>query len=217
MRTRPACFPGVLPPISFRALIACVLCAATLARSEETAGGSLNHEVESYLAAASAEPRDSTFHASWRNGPVVETEDGEYMVRLRSRLLWDMVGRGSNTAVAVENREAYLRQGRIGLRGRVLGNTIFLVEIDFGLDDLVLMDVFVGMRNLKTLGTLTIGHQREPFSLDGVTPIPFHAFLERATSTNVFAPARNFGIRMTGPCVSGQGNSECAIEVPELT
>ena len=117
-----------------RGCIAALLWLVAPAQAEEVKSYSLDRAVKGYLATATESPNPK-FETSWRNGPVFETEDGEYMLRLRARMLWDMVGRGSNTAVAVENRESYLRQGRIGMRGRIAGRTVFMIEVDFGNPD----------------------------------------------------------------------------------
>jgi phosphate-selective porin OprO/OprP len=191
MQKRSACPRRVISSLWITGLLGM----ATSVCAEESTYASLLHEVDAYIAATDAAPATPTLTASWRNGPVLESDDGAFMIRLRGRLLWDAIGRDSDTPVAVENSEIFLRQGRIGVRGRILTNTIFMAEVDFGLNQITLMDIFVGLRKLDYLGSLTIGHQREPFSLDGVTPIPFHAFLERASATNVFAPSRSVGIR----------------------
>jgi len=178
-----------------RAVVAGVLWIAASARAGETSDTSLAREVDRYLEQTAEETRNPTLHPKWRNGLVFESANGDFMVRLRSRLLWDTVWRHTDTVSDGDNNSSFFRQVRFGVRGRVYKNTIFLIEMDFGLGQISFMDVFVGLRRLPVLGTVTLGHQREPFSLDGVTPIPFHAFMERATATNVFAPARALGAR----------------------
>jgi phosphate-selective porin OprO/OprP len=53
--------------------------------------------------------------------------------------------------------------------------------------------MFIGMRNLGPVGPVTIGHFKEPVSLEQQTSSKYLVFMERSLA-EVFTPARNVGI-----------------------
>ena len=173
-----------------RFLLAFLLAASTAAAERDLA---LAEDVDAYL----ADTGEIDLNAVWRRAPIFESADGRFRIRLRSRLLADFYWATSNDySGPVTEDGAFLRQARIGVFGRAYENMIYMLEYQFSEGQALPFDVFVGMRNLGAFGQLIFGHQREPFSLDGVTPIPFHTLLERGEPTRAFALARNLGIRL---------------------
>ena len=74
---------------------------------------------------------------------------------------------------------------------------IFKVQYDFaGGTDVDFKDVWVGLTNIPYVGTVKVGHYKEPFSLEELTSSKYISFLERALP-NAFAPSRNVGIMLT--------------------
>jgi phosphate-selective porin OprO/OprP len=58
--------------------------------------------------------------------------------------------------------------------------------------------MYIGLRNLGPIGTVMIGHMKEPFSLEQQMSSNYYTFMERSLG-DVFAPARNVGILAYNP------------------
>ncbi|MHC4959582.1 MAG: OprO/OprP family phosphate-selective porin [Planctomycetota bacterium] len=158
---------------------------------------SLNKEIDRYLEKSAPPAYSADLNPRWRSGPVFQSEDKAFRVRLRGRVLWDFYdGKSDDYAEPVTENGTFLRQLRLGVIGHVHKSTIFMLELEFSSGSPRPRDVFVGLQNLGNFGRLKIGHMREPFGLDGTTPIPFHQHLERASSTRAFSLGRNLGIRL---------------------
>ncbi|MAA93171.1 MAG: porin [Rheinheimera sp.] len=87
-----------------------------------------------------------------------------------------------------------VRRGRMGLQGNFSSDWRFVIEYDFAEGgDASATDV-----NLRTKfagGSLTIGHQRLPFSLNTLTSSNSMTFMERASGSTVITPDRKLGVR----------------------
>ncbi|MFC1824023.1 OprO/OprP family phosphate-selective porin [Thermodesulfobacteriota bacterium] len=70
----------------------------------------------------------------------------------------------------------------------------FKLDIDFAnIRDV--KDNYIRLTKLPLIGFLTLGHMKEPFSLEAWAGLKAVTFMERALPVNAFAPGRNFGIR----------------------
>ncbi len=69
----------------------------------------------------------------------------------------------------------------------------FKLQFDFAGGDADIKDAYLRFKNLPFVGNVTIGHFKEPFSLEELTSSKYITFMERALP-NVFAPGRNMGI-----------------------
>jgi phosphate-selective porin OprO/OprP len=175
------------------------------ARVEKPPDTSLDKEVEKYLAETEPRPIGVPLAGQWFHAPVFESEDSAFRVHIRGRLLVDSHWATSSTYdSAVTADGVFVRQARLGVAGHVYTNVLFMLEYEFSNGDARARDVFVGLRNLGPFGRLKFGHLREPFGLDATTPIPFHALLERASSTRAFALGRNPGIRLHDRTLGGR-------------
>ena len=70
----------------------------------------------------------------------------------------------------------------------------FRAQLEFADDQFNLKDLWYGFNQVPYLGSLRIGHVREPFSLEELTGLPSRTFMERSLPTRAFAPNRNLGI-----------------------
>ncbi len=76
---------------------------------------------------------------------------------------------------------------------------IFKVQYDFAGGDAAVKDLYIGVKDIPGLGTLRLGHFKEPFSLEGLTSSKYSTFME-AGLRNVFFPSRNTGIGFHNSC-----------------
>jgi phosphate-selective porin OprO/OprP len=86
------------------------------------------------------------------------------------------------------------RRARVGVSGTLYDFVDFKAEYDFAGGDADFADVYIGAE-LPSIGTIQVGHFKEPFSLEEQTSSRFTTFAERALP-NAFSPARNTGIML---------------------
>ncbi len=87
-----------------------------------------------------------------------------------------------------------VRRGRMGLQGSFSPDWRFVIEYDFAEGG----DANAADVNLRTKfagGSLTIGHQRLPFSLNTMTSSNSMTFMERSSASTVITPDRKLGVR----------------------
>ncbi len=174
--------------------LACAVAAA------ETKDLSLEKEVEHYLATASpaAESGPPELKGVWKDGPRWTSADGNFAVALVGRLHADSFWISSDEFdAAVTEDGTFFRRVRLGAQGTVYKNVEFKIELDFAKSTPVLTDVFVGLRGLGALGTLRVGHMREPFTLEVMESSNDISVPERAAAVEAFAPFRNVGIALS--------------------
>jgi len=153
---------------------------------------SLDAEVERYL-----EETGSVISMVHREDGLIQSlsADGNFAFHIRGRMLLDTMWERS-PSFSTEG-QLFFRQIRMGVDGHLLHNMVYALEISLASTGTVgLQDVFVGIRNLGALGTVQAGHQRRPFSLDGMTSILHHTFMERASPTRAFQLGRDSGLRL---------------------
>jgi len=163
----------------------------SLTASTFAGDSSLEADVERYL--AETDPLRAMRHVE--SGLTrFESPSSRSAMHVRGRMLMDWSFQRSEQFVDVGT--VFFRQLRLGIDGHIFERTIYSLEISFTKGgDVGLQDVFVGLRDLGVFGTFQVGHQRRPFSLDGMTSIVQHMFMERAASTRAFQLGRDTGLR----------------------
>lgn len=102
-----------------------------------------------------------------------------------------------------ENRTRF-DTARLGIEGFVYENVEYKIEMAFGeagikangtqnVDRPVFKDVYIAYSELAYLGTVRVGHFKEPFSLEELTSARFMTFMEKSL-LNAFSPTRNIGL-----------------------
>lgn len=85
--------------------------------------------------------------------------------------------------------------------GQLGDNFRFKLEASFSPPAPVLTDNYIQVLHIPAAGTLTVGHFKEPFSLDELTGSGNTVFVERALP-NAFAPGYNFGIGLNNTALN---------------
>ncbi|MHC4931385.1 MAG: OprO/OprP family phosphate-selective porin [Planctomycetota bacterium] len=174
------------------------------AAEEKAADVSLEKEVARYVQMAEPKADDPTFKGEFKTGPRWTSADGNFQVKFIGRLMVDWFWQGSDDFADTPDG-VFVRRARIGTEGTAYKNVIYKLEIDFSKasdgddedNEVVLADVFLGLKNLPTVGTLLIGHIKEYFSLEELTSSKYIQFMERSAPVQAFAPARNQGLGLT--------------------
>jgi phosphate-selective porin OprO/OprP len=188
-----------------RLLAALVLLLAVARAEDEQVDPSLGKEVGKYLEETTTPASGVRLDGRWFNAPLFESDDDAFLIHIRGRLLVDWYWATSDdydSSVTADG--VFVRQARLGVAGHVHTNVLYMLEYEFSNGDARPRDVFVGLRELGPFGRLKLGHMREPFGLDATTPIPFHVFLERASSTRALGLGRNPGIRLHDRILRGR-------------
>lgn len=84
------------------------------------------------------------------------------------------------------------RRARLGAHGYVGEQLNWVAEFDFAGGSISFKDVFIGLDELPVVRRIRVGHQREPFSLEGQISSNDFSFVERSPSMSL-DPARTWG------------------------
>jgi phosphate-selective porin OprO/OprP len=156
------------------------------------------------LATAGASFAGTDLKASWSNGLSLQSEDKSFKLKIGGRIMddWAWFSQDDSNEVYYGNIQdgTEFRRARIALSGTVYSYILFKAEFDFAGaakagKEVAMKDVYMGIASIPVVGTIQMGHQKEPFGLEIMTSSNYHTFMERAV-TSVFAPERNTGIRM---------------------
>ena len=136
--------------------------------------------------------------AYWKSGLRLDSADGEFKLKIGGRIMNDW---------AVYSTDKKLRRqfGRIGdgsefrrarffMEGSVYGNIKYKFQYDFASSD-PFKDAYIQLKKLPLAGNFTVGHFKEPFSLEELTSDKYITFMERSLP-NVFSSGRNLGVRL---------------------
>jgi len=143
-------------------------------------------------------------NASWSNGLSLQSEDKSFKLKIGGRIMndWAWFSQDDSNEVYYGNIQdgTEFRRARIAMSGTVYNYILFKAELDFAGaakagKEVAMKDVYMGIASIPVVGTIQMGHQKEPFGLEVMTSSNQTTFMERAV-TNVFAPERNTGIRM---------------------
>jgi phosphate-selective porin OprO/OprP len=173
----------------------------------------LEREQATKEALAATKPSPDTLRAYFKNGWNLETADGNFKLVIGGFIQndWNV----SDPSTPVKN--AYkltgtstgtqFRRARLSLAGLVYSNIDFKFEYDFAEQtggNPSFKDVYVGMNQIPVVQYLRVGHFKEPFSLEELTPDTYTTFMERANPINAFAaPGSNFNLFGSTSTVSG--------------
>lgn len=140
---------------------------------------------------------DLTFRVFFKDGLKFQTLNEQFEFQIGGRTFVDFAffetDRDVRAAIGGDNEDgAEFRAARLFVSGTLYQRVIFKAEYDFAGGDADFKDVYIGLEDVPVLGTVKVGHFKEPFSLEELTSSRFVTFMERA-SPNLFAPGRNTG------------------------
>lgn len=181
-------------------------------RAEESASDLTQRvaRLEADLAKLKAEKpaADDALVATWKNGFRLASRDDAFELRLRAFFQFDTAAflgeqdiNESLAAGAEEGKDpvqlqngAEIRRARIGFEGALYESMEYDVIFDLAGDQVEPVDVYVAWLDVPVLGTVRIGHQREPISrLQGGSAN--YIFMEKGLQ-DALVPDRNLGIRV---------------------
>lgn len=139
------------------------------------------------------------FRVYWKNGLKLGTDDDRFELSIGGRSQFDFgfftQNRNFEQLNGKQPDASGFRRLRFKIGGTIYERYIFSAEVDFAGGDADFKDVYVGITDVPGVGTLTIGHQHEPFGLETRTSNLHITFMERSVA-HTFSPERNTGIRV---------------------
>ncbi len=141
----------------------------------------------------------NTMRTYWQDGLRLDSNDGSFKLKIGGRIqhdwaFFDADGRIEDRVGELDDGTEF-RRARLYLSGTIYDNTEFKLQFDFADGDSDFKDVYLGLRNVPVVGSVRVGHFKEPFSLEELTSSNYITFMERSLVTT-FAPARNTGIML---------------------
>jgi phosphate-selective porin len=176
----------------FVAIAMVVACAGTGAQAQN-----LEERIRRLEDLMGAEVDADDFRVFWKDGLRFETRDARFRLEFGGRIQTDFAliseDRETRREIGKQEDAAEIRRAQIFARGRIHDRVTFRVQYDFRGGETRFNEVSLGLEGLPLLGTLKIGHIKEPFSLERVTSAKYITFLERALPA-ALVPGRNTGL-----------------------
>jgi phosphate-selective porin OprO/OprP len=151
-------------------------------------------------AAPSPSPLPDTLRAYFKNGFVLETADGNFRFApiVLTQVDWNvsLPDEAVQQAFKLQGNSSgvQFRRARLGFQGIVFGNIDYKFEYDFAEQtggQPSFKDVYMGMSQIPFVQYVRVGHFKEPFSLEELTPDTYTTFMERATNNTFAQPGSN--------------------------
>jgi phosphate-selective porin OprO/OprP len=156
------------------------------------------------IKAQESSPNDMRVY--WKEGLRLDSSDGNFKLKIGGRLMndWGWLTEDEKIRRSFGRLEdgVEFRRARLYSSGTIYGAGIYKLQVDFATGEVSFKDVYLGIKGLGTLGQLTIGQFKEPFSLEELTSSNYTTFMERSL-INTFAPARKTGM-MINSAVMGE-------------
>lgn len=154
----------------------------------------------SHLAPSDAAAQSPPLTAGWRDGFVIQNENGDF--RLQIGLLLHADGRfvTDDPDNAVTNT-FLARRARPSLRGRLGQRFEFFLNPDFGSSTLVVQDAYLDTR-FSSAFRVRVGKTKAPFGMERLVSVSNIAFFERGYPT-ALVPNRDTGVHVLGDLAGG--------------
>jgi phosphate-selective porin OprO/OprP len=129
-------------------------------------------------------------YASTRGGIEIVSSDGEFFAEFGGRLLLDAAYYDEDKNSLGNGTE--LRSARLEMEGRIFADILYELSVDFADGDADMKDAWLAY-DAHHPWRFTLGHFKEPFSLEELTSSKHLTFMERALP-NALTPGRNMGL-----------------------
>lgn len=136
--------------------------------------------------------------AHWKSGLRLDSADGKFKLRVGGRIMNDWTIYGTDDEVRSKFSRigdgSEFRRARFYMQGSVYGNIKYKFQYDFASSD-PFKDAYIQLRKIPMIGNFTVGHFKEPFSLEEATSSKSITFMERSLP-NALKAGRNLGVRV---------------------
>ena len=151
------------------------------------------------MLATSVYAADEGYSVKWKNGLHINSPDGQFKLKLGGRTYLDFASVSGSESIKAMNGATgtgvEFRTARLYAAGTLFGRLAYKSQFDFAPGAVTLKDVYIALKKVPAVGTVKVGHFKEPFGLEELTSSRFITFMERALPAT-FAPSRNVGIQV---------------------
>ncbi len=151
------------------------------------------------FSAAGSTHAESELQVLWKEGLRLQSADKAFEVKIGGRIMNDWIWNSPEDTIEAAFGSDHFQDGtefrraRLYVSGQVYDNVIFKAQYDFAGAEVTFKDVYMGIRKIPGVGTVKMGHFKEPFSLEELTSSNHITFMERAF-VSAFVPSRNTGM-----------------------
>lgn len=132
----------------------------------------------------------------FKNGLRLDSRDKRFKYQIGGRIQADVsfFDPDSRFKTSIEDTAngAEFRRARFFISGLLYNRVKFKAQYDF-VGQTSFTDVYIGLIGIPVIGNVTVGHFKEPFSLEDLTSSKYFPFLETSLR-DAFTPGRNLGI-----------------------
>jgi len=166
------------------------------------------------LASATALEAKKELALSWNKGIRMQSEDGQFKVKFGGRIMndWAWFNQSVEHDTTFGNFQdgTEMRRTRLYLSGTLYKNTVFKFQYDWAGSKVSTKDMYVGIKDVPILGTVSIGNQHEPLGLETLTSSKYITFMERSVVSDM-TPERNSGIKFKKSLAGGRATCSAGI------
>jgi len=144
----------------------------------------------------------------WRDGLFLASPHDQFTLKVGGRMQVDFGWPAGGEQLERELKDTFddkveFRSLRVYLSGQFVKNVEYKGEVSFVNQLFTVTDLFIRLTDLPAVGNLTIGHFKEPRSLEQLTSSNNITFLERALPA-VFSSRRSFGLMAGNQALDGR-------------
>jgi phosphate-selective porin OprO/OprP len=138
------------------------------------------------------------WHYYWKDGFRLDSQEKNLNLKFNLEIMGD----GGYISPDDEIKKAFpdlegaslvFRELMVTMAGNLYGFADFKLQVDFA-NARDIKDEWIRFKNIPFIGHFTVGHIKEPFSLEELTSLKTVTFMERALPTLAFTPGRDIGI-----------------------
>lgn len=133
---------------------------------------------------------------AWKDGLSFQSADGKFKGKFGGRVQLDIGAFTEDDPLQDSRAGVEFRRARLYTEGTYASSLPikYKFEMDFAGQKISFKDVYVELQEVPAVGSITVGHFKEPIGLETLTSSRFLTFIERALPLTAFAPERNVGI-----------------------
>ncbi len=138
----------------------------------------------------------------WDNGLLFKSENDQLRLRFNGTIMadycWGEADRYLETSIGPMVDGTRIRSMRLSLRGDYAENFFFLLDYNLanGNNHVSFISAYIGLKKIPYLGTVMVGYDQEPFSMDWLASQKDTLFMERSLAF-ALTPKYGSGIRFT--------------------
>lgn len=147
--------------------------------------------------------------AVWHNGLQFKSADKSFKIKVGGRIMNDWAWLSADDALKDSDTSwdsgTEFRRARFFIAGHIYDNVKFKAQYDFAGGKPHFKDVYIALTKLPVIGSVKVGHFKQPFSLEELTSSKYISLMERALPVEAFAPSRQTGIMIGNKFADGAG------------